>query len=293
MQQNEKNVETYYDNIGDEKISLQVSDLSSTPYHRHTFLEIAYVIDGSATHYFNSGSVTVKKGDYYAIDYGEVHKYSPCSPAPADGKFKVINCIFRPEFIDASLKNCRGFFDLISNYRIKFEYESLASAPTKVIFKDDTKEVLLLFEKMLKEYTAKQPRFSEVIRCNLIELIIVTLRKIHNETEAEKPAYPIQKVVEYIEQNYMKKITLSEISAKLGYSLPYISSLFSKTHSLPFSQYLKRIRVEKACRMLENTDKNIDDIANLVGYGDVKHFRIVFRCIVGKSPSEYRRSTKI
>lgn len=86
----------------------------------------------------------------------------------------------------------------------------------------------------------------------------------------------------------MKSITLSGICSEIGYSLPYISTLFSKITSLSFGKYLQKVRIEKACHILANTHTNIDDVASLVGYSDVKHFRVVFRRLTGKTPSEVR-----
>lgn len=146
----------YNNELSNENVGVYISDVNTTPYHRHTFLEIAYVVEGSALHYFDNRSLIVKKGDYYAIDYNEVHKYSP------NGKdnFKIINCLFRPEFIDASLKHCKGFSDLVSNYLIKFEYANLKTIPTKIIYQDENAEVYTLFKKIFREYTEKKTALS-------------------------------------------------------------------------------------------------------------------------------------
>lgn len=269
--------------IGNDDVGVYLSDLNTTPYHRHTFLEIAYVVEGSALHYFDNRSLVVKKGDYYAIDYDEVHKYSPNGM----DNFRIINCLFRPEFIDTTLKHCKGFSDLVSNYQIKFEYTNLKTVPTKIIHHDENGEVLTLFEKMYREYANKKPRYQEIIRCHIIELIIITLRKIYEENE-KRTSPLIAKVLSYVDKNYNKPVTLSKISGRLGYSLAYVSNLFSKEMSVPFSTYLKKKRVEEACHMLANTQIEISEISYLVGYSDIKHFRATFKQIVGKSPSAFR-----
>lgn len=276
-------VAVYNKELGGEEVGVYQSDSNTTPYHRHTFLEIAYVEEGSALHYFDNRSVIVKKGDYYAIDYHEVHKYSP----NGNDNFKIINCLFRPEFIDVSLKHCKGFSDLVSNYLIKFEYARLKTIPTKIVYHDENGEVYALFKKMYREFFDKKPRYQEIIRCHIIELIIITLRKIYEETENQTSPL-VAKVLGYIDKNYNKPITLSKISAALGYSLPYLSSLFGKEMSVSFGTYLQKKRIEQACHMLANTHTEVSEISNLVGYSDVKHFRAVFKRMVGKSPSEFR-----
>ena len=57
--------------VNSEPISVQRSDVDHNAYHRHNFLEIAYISKGSAIHYFNHTTVTVRKGDYFAIDYNK------------------------------------------------------------------------------------------------------------------------------------------------------------------------------------------------------------------------------
>ena len=61
---------------------------------------------------------------------------------------------------------------------------------------------------------------------------------------------------------------------------------------MSFSRYLQRIRVEQSCRLLETTDLRISEIAQTVGYGNVKFFNQVFRSALGTSPRQFRRLRK-
>ena len=59
-----------------------------------------------------------------------------------------------------------------------------------------------------------------------------------------------------------------------------------------FVNYLKKIRIEEAKRLLEETEEKIIDISQMVGYENEKHFMKTFKSVSGVSPSEYRRNNQ-
>jgi YesN/AraC family two-component response regulator len=61
---------------------------------------------------------------------------------------------------------------------------------------------------------------------------------------------------------------------------------------MSFSRYLQRIRVEQSCRLLENTDLRISEIAPKVGYDNVKFFNQIFKNTLGISPRQFRQMRK-
>ena len=77
----------------DEPISVRLSDDNNTAYHSHDFLEFAYVREGSAVQYFNNEPIRVCAGDFFMINYGEKHKYSPDGDNPVTaGSARVTGC---------------------------------------------------------------------------------------------------------------------------------------------------------------------------------------------------------
>lgn len=254
-------------------------------YHRHDFLELSYIVHGSAIHYFNNESVIVREGDYFAVDFGEIHRFQQ----NGDEDFEIINCIFFPEFIDVSLKDCTGFAELVTCYNINFHYFTLMEIPTKVIHHDDDGTVRELFRKMEKENERKAPKYHELLRCYLIELIILTLRKIHNtEGEERYTNETVNRILDIVKRDYAQDLRLNDICSELGYSMTYISALFTKTLGISFSRYLQNVRVENACHLLASTEKNIEEISGMVGYKDVKFFRELFKSKLKMSPKTFR-----
>ena len=270
------------------KMSFFKCDSIQVETHNHNFLELAYVTQGSALHTFGDSESTINKGDYFIIDYDTSHGYLSIGGKP----FQVINCLFLPEFIDRSIINCKSFKAVLNNYLIRFNSASLSSDPTTQIFSDDG-TVFNLLNRMMDEYESKKPGFVEIVRCDFIEIIIQTMRKIFNKTADNFYGNYSDYVVKYISENYAKSITLSNICLELNLSLPYISAKFKRDTGATFTKYLQRVRVEQSCRLLANTNKKVIEIAQLSGYCDQKSFYNAFKLHMGMSPNVFRHQCNI
>lgn len=122
----------------------------------------------------------------------------------------------------------------------------------------------------------------------LIELIIHTMREIQKENELVYSSAE-RYVMDFVNENYMEKITLGELAAELKYSLPYLSRIFRKSCGMTFENFLQKTRIEQSCRLLANTDKKIIDIAECVGYTDLKFFNVIFKRYMNMTPGKYRK----
>lgn len=268
-----------------EKIRLMVCQHEDTASHNHDFLEMVYVLNGSAIHTLNDEKTLVKKGDYFIIDYGAFHHYN----AMDGGEFIIVNILFKPEFVDKTLFNCISFRDLINNYLIRFSYKSLEKSPTNIIYSDEDQSIHTLIERLQTEYDKKHPGYLELMRCYLIEIIIQTMRRITKENTNIIYNDYSKFIAEFIDENYMKPITLTEISAKLQFSLPYICKRFKDDVGMTFNEYLQKKRIEQSCRLIANTDKKFSEISELVGYSDIKFFTQVFKKHLGMTPREFKK----
>ncbi len=268
-----------------EKIELMVCQHDETELHSHEFLEMVYVTSGSAAHTLNEERTTISKGDYFIIDYGASHKYN----AIGIEKFIIINILFKPEFIDKTLYDCLSFRDLINNYLIRFSYKSLEKSPTNIIYSDDDGSIRALIQKLQAEYSRKNPGYLELMRCHLIEIIIKTMRRISKEEVSIIDNDYSKYIADYVDENYMNNITLTEISADLKFSLPYLCRRFKNDVGMTFNEYLQKKRIGQSCRLIANTDKKLTEIAELVGYNDVKFFSQVFKKHLNMTPREFRR----
>ncbi|WP_028307068.1 response regulator [Desulfitibacter alkalitolerans] len=113
--------------------------------------------------------------------------------------------------------------------------------------------------------------------------------RIVNSTETKSVSSPIQKVLEYIEENYNSELTLSNLSKVIYLSPDYFSRIFKDQVGSTFSEYILKIRIEKAKELLNNLDIPVSEIGRKVGYSDPNYFSRVFTRAVGMPPSRFRQ----
>ena len=101
----------------------------------------------------------------------------------------------------------------------------------------------------------------------------------------------VLKAVAFIRRNYHDKdISLQKVSSEVALSHYYFSHIFKDELKITFIEYLTKIRMEAAAKMLKNRNLNVNQIAYAVGYQDPNYFSKVFKRYMKTSPIEYRSS---
>ena len=103
-------------------------------------------------------------------------------------------------------------------------------------------------------------------------------------------ASALRKAERFIWENYTKKISLKEIADVSGLSAPYFSTIFKEEMGENLSNYLNRLRIEKASSMLQETEFPISGISTACGFEDQSWFSKVFKSYTGFSPCKYREN---
>jgi AraC-like DNA-binding protein/ligand-binding sensor protein len=98
----------------------------------------------------------------------------------------------------------------------------------------------------------------------------------------------LRKAERFIWKNYTRKISLKEIAGASGLSAPYFSTIFKEEMGENLSNYLNRLRVEKAMSMLAETNISISEIAGACGFEDQSWFSKIFKTYTGFSPGKYK-----
>lgn len=99
----------------------------------------------------------------------------------------------------------------------------------------------------------------------------------------------LNEAIRYIHENYHKPLDLAMVSNHVSLNYAYFSNLFKKNIGKGFAEYLRDVRLDKARRLLAETDYKIVEISTMVGYESYKSFTRVFREAVGRQPTEYRQ----
>ncbi len=102
----------------------------------------------------------------------------------------------------------------------------------------------------------------------------------------------IKQILSYICSNYNQELDLAEIAKVFNFNYYYLSAYFNQHMKESFSDYLNRIRIEQACKMLRENRLSISQISGAVGYSDHSYFCRVFKKVTGETPSAWRRESR-
>ncbi|MGA2555730.1 MAG: helix-turn-helix domain-containing protein [Verrucomicrobiota bacterium] len=102
----------------------------------------------------------------------------------------------------------------------------------------------------------------------------------------ELPA--ISRARQFIHENQTEDLSLGQVAKAVNTSIFYFCKMFHKSTGLNFTDYVSRIRVEKAKNLLLNRNLRVSEIAYEVGFQSLTHFNRVFKKIMGQSPTAYR-----
>jgi len=129
--------------------------------------------------------------------------------------------------------------------------------------------------------------YSKVLYSLLLDLSTATKRIHSNFTITENSK--IQMIIQYIESNYKRPISIDELSTLVGLTKEYLCSLFKKTMLQTISSYMQTIRIANAKMFLKRfPNKKIMEIGEMCGFESTSYFCRIFKKLVGLSPEAFR-----
>lgn len=144
-----------------------------------------------------------------------------------------------------------------------------------------------IFNTIEKSYDRESLRYAS----SLLHYYLATMRYLRLYRQNEKVDWGFKEAVtHYMVENMEKKITLQELADYMGYSQSYLSQRFKLEFGESPLNYLNRLRIDNACRLLKETPLKVNHICHKVGISDAYYFSRLFHQLVGMSPREYRNS---
>jgi AraC-like DNA-binding protein len=98
----------------------------------------------------------------------------------------------------------------------------------------------------------------------------------------------ITRAKEFINDHHTDDLSLKQVAKAVNVSTFYFCKLFRRVTGVKFTEYLSRVRIEKAKSLLLNRNLRISEISYEVGFQSLTHFNRIFKAVVGQSPTEYR-----
>jgi len=192
-----------------------------------------------------------------------------------DGKNAVTHWHYESE-----LKHRYPKIDLIKD-KIIIDYNNILMAGGAGLY---TNMVLYLIEKFLgNELCVAISKFS------LYDLDRISSHFAIFEGQRKHGDQNILKIQYFLEKNYNQRITLNQLVDEFNLSKRTLGRKFKEKTGNTIVEYLQRIRIEKAKKLLEATSDRVFEIAMDCGYEDITFFSLIFKKYVGITPNIYRK----
>lgn len=154
------------------------------------------------------------------------------------------------------------------------------------------------FIQLLREFNIVWLERKRSYKLKAVGLFLVILHHIYTWASTQNDPSPvvdnrIEKIKEYILENYHRKISKEELSDLVQLHPVYMGSLFRKLTSYTINEYTQRIRINKACDILSTGEYSVNETALRCGFDDIFYFSKVFKKITGLSPSIWGKTAKI
>lgn len=126
-----------------------------------------------------------------------------------------------------------------------------------------------------------------ILEALALEIVAATSRRAESMRERSIPRW-LGRAREYLHANYAAKISFAALAELVGVHPVYLAREFRRAFSCTMGEYVRRLRVETACRKISGSNLPFDEIALTVGFYDQSHFSNVFKSLTGTTPAQYR-----
>ncbi|TXC90676.1 helix-turn-helix domain-containing protein [Metabacillus litoralis] len=288
MEKDENGIVTSYPNneVRIDKVAIR-RKLKYIPIyeHKHEYIEIVYVLQGSFIQEIKGRQIQMSKGDLCIFDRNVVHSSIPLGESDV-----VVNIILTPEFFDGIFMYLLSDDNNISNFIINSLY---SKSKSQNFLKHHVKEgtmVQKILENLLLEYYSTELRSSTAINGYFLILFTELSREISDRTGEliNVEQYKVkEKILKYIRDQY-KDTNLNKMANSFNFHPSYLSSLIKKEFGKNLKDLLLEVRMTEASKLLKNTDMTIENIVHEVGYTNYSHFYKVFKKTYGMTPNQYK-----
>lgn len=254
------------------------------PKHRHDYIEIMYVVQGSITHEIEGKELTLHKGDILMLNQHVTHAIHR-----AEYEDIGINFIALPEFFEIPLtmlneKNILAEF-LIGALRQKNPVSHYLLFRLK-----ENPQVENLMENMISSMLHKNKDEDVMNQYSMGIVFLYLLNHLENLSHNSSMDYKetiVRAVLDYINSD-CKNANLTKIAEDTHQSVTVLSKLIKQKTGHNFQELLQRKRFQTAVHLLLDTDLPIEDIALDVGYENQSYFFRQFKKRYGMTPRQYR-----
>ena len=248
-------------------VGLSIYNFPESDGKFHDDIEILMLLDGTASLQVRGESYSMVSEDVVLVNSNDYHLVTRATG-------NAISLLFLPRY----------FFD---EANIHFELNSCGH--TEDVRYDAVRHILCQLIRTNSSGYNKYETFSLLFS---LTGILMNQFRVSNTGHAAVSSTHITSIMDYIEKNYRKELSLDQVADYFHLNYAYLSALFRKATGLTFLKFYNNVRLSHALQDLLRTDDSIQQIALRNGYTDTRSFNAAFKRDYGMLPSEYRKEAK-
>lgn len=250
------------------------------PLHWHSFYEIEYIAEGRGVEVLNGTSIDIKPGTLHVLTPSDFHEFTSVLEPIVMYKFA-----FTPDLVDRDASA-----PLYSRDRAPLLY--LEGSERALI------ESFLEAIESSKKCITDSVEFQKILRRQLESVILTAVAITDSEESARAVVLPryndsVYKVIDLIHKSFTRPLTLDELASEVYLSPSYVCRRFRAAVGMSIGDYIKRLRMDLAAKLLATTDTSVTAICYEVGFSSASTFSLEFKRIYGVSPIQYRKGNKV
>lgn len=239
---------------------LHQTSSSAVSKHNHTFFQTLYIKSGRGLLKINDKAYDLNEGDFYIFKPLENHEFCAVSD---------------------TLNTLEAKFDLSDSEL----YTELCGLQNHISVKKEYFE--RIFADLVYEYTNGGEYSEYAIHSIFTELIIHLIRSKSKGEPISKKENRFAEVLKYIKNHYREDLNLETLAEIMHMEKSYFLRQFKKNTGKTPMSYVKQIKIETAKDLIENSDMNLTQISEFLGFSSIHHFSNSFKKETGISPKQY------
>jgi AraC-like DNA-binding protein len=233
--------------------------------HWHGFIEIELIVSGSAIYRMGNKEYNLSPGDIWLLSIYDSHQ------VVCHKNLEIINIAIKPDLLNSKLLS-----------------HATSTHPLHCHFDEPAKAALLKkCEDLFYEQVTDNP-FSRLKAASILNEIVIDISRNAIIDSATADLGIIQDVSAWIQLHIQEDISLAQVAEKFSLTPNYLGTLFKKTMSVSYNDYLNNLRINHACHLLQTSNMSMKNIAQESGYHSVEYFNYIFKKFCGITPSQYR-----
>ena len=254
------------------------------PSHRHNFIEVLYVCEGSLTNIIGGKEVVIEAGELLFLNQFTRHEILPA------GKNDIaINFMILPEFFDVAY-TMAGSNNILADFLVHVLRQNEEKGEYLHFRVAEVLQIQNLLENMIYSLVTgrgDQNRINQTTMGLIFLYLLDSVQYAEMRVPNQYENMISMTTLDYIEQNY-KTATLTELCVRLHLPMHVLSKMIKKNTGFNFKELLQRKRMNKAIELMCETELPISDIIAAVGYENGSYFHRVFREKYHVTPRAFR-----